>query len=96
MDDMNISHHIAIASEAFLQLITILSRILTVSAAVAFAVTTMGIIWFCLNEGRKRLPRKVSAGEFARTPRKDVRVPIKLSVESQRERMTLSAQRRRA
>ena len=96
MDDMNISNHIAIASEAFLQLVTVLARILTVSAAVAFAVTTIGIIWLCVTEGRKRLPRKASPSGFARSPRRKIRVPVKLSIESQRERMALSAQRHRA
>jgi len=96
MDDLNISNHIAIASEAFLQVVMVLARILMGSAAAAFGLTVIGIIWLCLEETRQVLPAKARAGEPGRAPRKAIHFPVSLGAESQRPQVSLSAQHRRA
>lgn len=96
MDDLNVSNHLAIASEAFLQVVMLLGRILTISAGVAFAITVVGIIWLCLNEGRERLPERIGAGRPVRASRKVIQLPVTLSAEPRHERVALSAQHRRA
>jgi len=80
MDDLNISNHIAIASEAFLQVVLVLARILMGCAIVAFALTVVGVIWQCLEEDRQVLPGEARANEAGHATRKALPFPVKLGI----------------
>jgi hypothetical protein len=96
MDDLNISNHIAIASEAFLQVVMVLARILMGSAIVAFGLTVIGIIWQCFEQDRQVLPRKVRTSEASHAARKTVPFPVKLGIKPHPGSMVSPALRRRA
>lgn len=95
MEDMMIQNHLAIASEAFVQVMAVLARILTASALVALAITIVCIVRMCFDESRKKSLAKAE-GKLSPAPSRVARLPITLAARPQSEKMALSIRHRRA
>jgi hypothetical protein len=95
MDDLNISNHIAIASEAFLQVVMVLARILMGSAIVAFGLTVIGVIWQCVEDDRQVLSGKARTGETSHATRKPAPFPVKLGIKPHTGSVAFPAHHRR-
>jgi hypothetical protein len=58
MEDQIISRHFDIASEAFLQVMSLYASIITAVALIALAITLIGLVWLTFNERRSKAGKK--------------------------------------